>query len=178
MYAFVQNSIRPSTAAAQCSLAELLDFGPAQTFVSHFWGSKIEDTLHALGKHCQQYKEGDRVRVWICSFANNQRRIVEELGGSVVDQATTVATQDHKLMASEKLATSSFSQALHSKYRSAVALMLDNDCQTLKRIWCLYEVLCVILMQEKGSPIRFDLCTPHGVLNKGSLETSSHMFSI
>jgi hypothetical protein len=161
MYAFVDQAIRPSTGAAQCSLAELLDFGPAETFVSHWWGSKVESTLEALERHCEGQ---DGVRVWICSIANNQRRIGEELGGNI-DQ-------------------SSFSQALHSNHCRAMALMLDDGCETLKRIWCLYEILCVILMRDEHEqhhnkdddgklPIRFDLCTPQGILNHGNLPTEA-----
>jgi len=154
MYEAVEHSILPSTAAAQSSLAELLDFGPAETFVSHWWGSKVESTLEALEKHCEGH---DTVRVWICSVANNQRRITEELGSDIDG--------------------SSFSQALHSKHCRAMALMLDDGCETLKRIWCLYEVLCVILMRDNHDhdqiPIEFDLCTSQGILNRGNLHTQA-----
>merc|ERR1711907_798267 len=109
-------------------------------------GSKVESTIEALDKHCEG---STATRVWICSVANNQRRIAEELGSNIDE--------------------SSFSLALHSHHCKAMALMLDDGCETLKRIWCLYEVLCVILMRDKHEqdrdkddnaqlPIRFDLC--------------------
>lgn len=161
MYHAVKHAVRPSTAAAQSSLAELLDFGPAETFVSHWWGSKVDSTLEALDKHCNGR---DSVRVWICSVANNQRRISEELGVNIEQ--------------------SSFSLALHSPSCKAMALMLDDGCETLKRIWCLYEVLCVILMRDNHEstrgwdsddepPIEFDLCTPQGILNHGTLHAKA-----
>jgi hypothetical protein len=80
MYDAVNSVVMPYTAASHSSLAELLNFGPCHTFVSHFWGAELDLTLEALTQHSKPYdfKEHD-VRVWICSIANNQRRITEEL---------------------------------------------------------------------------------------------------
>jgi len=145
MYQANDKLIKPCTAAAQCSLAELLDFGPVETFVSHFWGSPVPDTLLSLSLHAGDNAEK---RVWICSLANNQRRLEEELGNDV-DKST-------------------FAQALKSGTCGAMALILDQDMGSLTRFWCLYEIMTVITMRQNGFPdFLFDLCTPQGVINRG-----------
>jgi len=147
MYEVVSKVVKPSTAAAQSSLAELLNFGPVDTFVSHFWGSAFEGMLKALDMHCRQKSD---TRFWICSVANNQYRIEQELGAEIDN--------------------SPFAQALRSSTCTAMALMLDDGCETLRRIWCLYEIMTVILLQDSKPTFNLDFCTPSGVLNRGDLQ--------
>jgi len=147
MYHANEKSILCETLASQSSLAELFDFGPVDTFVSHYWGHDVSNTLEALRKQA-----GDRhdCRVWICSIANNQRCIQEELGNDV-DQ-------------------SPFARALRSDTCRAAALMLDKDAAALTRFWCLYEIMTVIQLQSSSVDITLDLCTSSGVVSRGDVE--------
>jgi len=146
MYDAVQSWIKPDTAPTQSAFASLCKFGPVNTFVSHWWGSPLPHTLESLERHCN----GDEAqRVWICSLANNQWRLKEEMGDGVN--------------------ASPFRQALASQSCNSMALMLDSDGAPLKRFWCLYEIMTVIILRSEGKIMEFDLCTPEGVINRGQM---------
>ena len=74
----VRTYVKPETARAECSYADLLAHleGPAPVtrFVSHSWSNRFEDLVDALGAF--ELSES----FWICAFAMNQHRIDEELG--------------------------------------------------------------------------------------------------
>lgn len=148
MYQAVSAWIKPETGPSQSSLAALSDFGPVDTFVSHWWGSPLKQTLEALKRHMDG---GDpNQRFWICSVANNQWRVSEELG--------------------DDIDTSPFRQALACGTCKSMALMLDTDGAPLKRYWCLYEIMTVMRLRNEGRPMELDLCTPDGVINRGSVK--------
>jgi hypothetical protein len=113
------------------------------TFISHWWGSPLKQTLDALIKHDPTQKQ----RIWICSVANNQWRVAQELG--------------------DDIEASPFKQALASDSCKCMALMLDTDGAPLTRYWCLYEIMTVIRLRSNGRPMELDLCTPKGVINRG-----------
>jgi len=146
MHEVVAHWIRKETAVPQCSFASLFDYGPPDTFVSHFWGHPFEDLLKSARKHGEMVagngSSGGRRRLWICSFANDQRRINEELGSDIDESA--------------------FRKALESKTCTAMALMFGTDGAPLQRCWCLYEIL-----QADQRKLQLDICTPTGVVNRG-----------
>jgi len=149
MYRLVEVAVRPDTAASQSSLAEVFDFGPVDTFVSHYWGSVVSHTLLCLEKHAG----GDEaLRIWLCSMVNNQRRIAEELG--------------------KDIDRSPFARALNCRSCRAAALILDTDGAPLKRFWCLYEIMTIIQLMRSDKGMMFDLCTPQGVVNRGDVPPS------
>jgi hypothetical protein len=153
MYHAVTSWIKPEAAPTQSSFAALCDFGPVDTFVSHFWGSPLNQTLESLQRHADTH-EGHH-RIWICSVANNQWRVAEELG--------------------DDIDTSPFRQALACDTCRCMALMLDTDGAPLKRYWCLYEIMTVMRLQKEGRNIMFDLCSPDGVINKGKMKTEASL---
>jgi len=147
MYEAVKYWISPETAVAHCSFASLFDYGPPDTFVSHYWGHSFDDLLKSSRLHGSVVAGGDdaagsRRRLWICSFANDQRRVSEELGSDIDESA--------------------FKKALESRTCSAMALMFGEDGAPLQRCWCLYEILLCEYLQ-----LPLDICTPKGVVNRG-----------
>lgn len=147
MYHAVTSWIKPETGPTQSSFAALCDSGPVAVFVSHWWGSPLKQTLEALKRHA----EGGEVnqRIWICSVANNQWRVAEELG--------------------DDIDISPFRQALDCSTCRCMALMLDTDGAPLKRYWCLYEIMTVMRLRQEGRSMELDLCSPEGVINRGSV---------
>jgi hypothetical protein len=137
MYEVVDHWVKPQTAAPQCSFASLCNYSLPNTFVSHFWGHPFEHMLISASK---LHGGGEQSRLWICSFANDQRRVSEELGSSLDDSA--------------------FKKALCSLDVKSMALMFGEDGAPLKRAWCLYEIL-----QAEVHDIPVDICTPSGVLS-------------
>jgi len=150
MYYVNTNILLPITKPFGLSFAEMV--GPKQTkyFVSHYWGTPFEHSMHSIIKHAQlaEGRKWKSAPYWCCSFSNNQWSIEEELG-------------------SGDLAQSSFYLALTDPQTCATVMLLDEEAQALSRVWCLFEVLQTCLLSQRRPNFQgLLLCTPSGVLNK------------
>lgn len=94
-------------------------------FVSHFWGHLFIQTLEALRKWAQARFAGmalvspQSVVFWICLFALNQHAVADEVG--------------------EDPMHGPFNAALAQAEAGAV-MIIDEQVNPFKRIWCLFEV--------------------------------------
>jgi len=132
-------------AAHKCSYSELVnpDGVCIDFFVSHWWGHPFAETIASL--HCwaqQSYnKVGkcscEEVVYWVCAMALNQHRVSEEVGSSPEEGP--------------------FNSAL-MQARGAI-MILDENVQPFRRIWCLYEV-----KRLKDMNKRFELVNSTGPL--------------
>eukprot|EP00931_Biecheleriopsis_adriatica_P016904 TRINITY_DN12311_c0_g2_i1.p1 TRINITY_DN12311_c0_g2~~TRINITY_DN12311_c0_g2_i1.p1 ORF type:complete len:955 (-),score=130.35 TRINITY_DN12311_c0_g2_i1:54-2831(-) len=158
MYYIDPNIVRPLTSQSKLSLAEHIGPQPVKWFISHWWGTAFRDTCSAIQKHALAYspekeeKEALSPSYWICTFANNQHRIPEELGKTHSE--------------------SSFYLALTSKSCIGTCMILDERAVPLTRSWCLFELLQTMELEEqRGSEHHHGLVfgTTTGVLNKGAV---------
>ncbi|CAK9072698.1 unnamed protein product [Durusdinium trenchii] len=136
----IRQVFRPDTLLQQCSLAELHTPGPAQSFVSHAWCLQVNEVFVALAR---AFAGAEMMRFWIAAFSLNHW-CLEEHHGLVSD-------------------------VLRSRNCQSLAVILGPQAETLKRLWCLYEVL----LASDGRPERpgkmaLKLCSPQGVLNVGT----------
>eukprot|EP00435_Cladocopium_sp_Y103_P072412 s207_g40.t1 len=110
----------------QTSFSELLNAHGlyVHCFVSHFWGHFYSKTLQSLRlwsennferMGCEQVKA---MVFWICLFALNQHEVAEEVGDSPIQGPFNAA----------------LAQA------EAAVMILDEQINPFKRIWCLFEV--------------------------------------
>ena len=94
-------------------------------FVSHFWGHLFSQTVTALRRwaemNCERIgAESSKSMVyWICLFALNQHAVAEEVG--------------------ENPMQGPFNAALAQAEGGAV-MVLDEEINPFKRIWCLFEI--------------------------------------
>jgi len=96
-------------------------------FVSHFWGHLFCRTLAALELYVRRVCTSDAsvglapedVIFWVCLFALNQHNPAEEVGSSPEEGP--------------------FNSAL-SKASMGAVMVLDENVEPFRRIWCLYEV--------------------------------------
>eukprot|EP00931_Biecheleriopsis_adriatica_P118213 TRINITY_DN93666_c0_g1_i1.p1 TRINITY_DN93666_c0_g1~~TRINITY_DN93666_c0_g1_i1.p1 ORF type:complete len:983 (-),score=152.76 TRINITY_DN93666_c0_g1_i1:27-2975(-) len=152
MYDIARHWIHPETASSQSSMSSLLSFGAVTVFVSHYWGEPIKDTLMTLSRHermLQAQGSPGGVRYWLCSIANNQRRIAEDLGADID--------------------SSPFGQTLRSDSCIGMALMFGLKGSPLTRFWCLYEITTIVNLREREGKanLMFDICMPSGVITRG-----------
>ncbi|CAK9026198.1 unnamed protein product [Durusdinium trenchii] len=95
------------------------------SFVSHYWGHIFEKTIAALRlwaeEHFSSLPSGwpQSVVYWICLFALNQHAVAEEVG--------------------ESPKQGPFNAALAQASAGAV-MVLDEEINPFRRIWCLFEV--------------------------------------
>jgi len=148
MYNLVGTSIKRDTALCRSSLAEIFDFAPVETCVSHYWGMDVGSLIEALDHHCA----GDEGRsLWVCAFASDQFRHRIEFGSDIDE--------------------SPFVQALRAHSCEAFALVLDDEAVALHRAWCLYEVVLVLESLRCGPTMLLDFCTPNGVANRDGISS-------
>lgn len=121
----------------ESSFSELVNaFGlVVHCFVSHYWGHIFSKTLAALrlwakARHWKAHLGQPQSMVfWICLFALNQHEAAEEVG--------------------EDLMQGPFNAALAQAEQGAV-LILDEEINPFKRIWCLFELS---RLHELGKPL-------------------------
>ena len=111
MHFVVSNIVVPLTAKEQVSFASLLGGMPVLFFVSHSWGTSFPHFVKCITRHASFIAVPDNA-YWICSFANNQWSLADELGTTVMD--------------------SSFARVLRSGIRGVV-MVLDKEVQPLTR---------------------------------------------
>ena len=115
-------------------------------FVSHFWGHLFGQTVTALRRwaemNCEQIgAESSKSMVyWICLFALNQHAVADEVG--------------------ENPMQGPFNAALAQAEGGAV-MVLDEEINPFKRIWCLFEIS---RLKELNQP--FELICEMGSLSK------------
>eukprot|EP00434_Breviolum_minutum_P042621 symbB.v1.2.037947.t1/scaffold5750.1/size24005/1 len=135
----VDQVLKPDTALAQSSLAELHMPGPAHTFVSHSWQLNVKELFVALAR---SFAGLEMLRLWMAVFSVNHWRPI----------STTPAE-------------SCCHEVLKSRSCQCVALVLGGDAQSLKRLWCLYEVFAAVNSERQMS---LKLCSPQGLLSVGT----------
>ena len=115
-------------------------------FVSHFWGHLFSQTVTALQRwaemNCERIgAESSKSMVyWICLFALNQHAVADEVG--------------------ENPMQGPFNAALAQAEGGAV-MVLDEEINPFKRIWCLFEIS---RLKELNQP--FELICEMGSLSK------------
>jgi len=148
MYYICQNIVEPLTRERQISYSELVGPSQVQWFISHFWGSPFQEFVNAIVRHAQGISlEWKDVAYWVCTFANNQWQVREELGGGDWQQ-------------------SSFFMALQSPGCKGTIMVMDPLAKPLTRSWCLFELLQTFLRQARGDDFSFLIGTANGVLNQ------------
>ena len=115
-------------------------------FVSHFWGHLFSQTVTALRRWAEMNSERMDVEspksmvFWICLFALNQHDVADEVG--------------------ENPMQGPFNAALAQAEGGAV-MVLDEEINPFKRIWCLFEIS---RLKELNQP--FELICEMGSLSK------------
>ncbi|CAK9046130.1 unnamed protein product [Durusdinium trenchii] len=115
-------------------------------FVSHFWGHLFSSTLKALDIWAQdnfqkmQSAQAESLVFWICLFALNQHDVAEEVG--------------------ENPRQSPFNAAL-AQAKGGGVMVLDEDVNPFKRVWCLFEISRLKDLQRP-----FELISALGSLSK------------
>ena len=115
-------------------------------FVSHFWGHLFSQTVTALRRWAEMNSERMDMEspksmvFWICLFALNQHAVEDEVG--------------------ENPMQGPFNAALAQAEGGAV-MILDEEINPFKRIWCLFEIS---RLKELNQP--FELICEMGSLSK------------
>lgn len=126
-------------------------------FVSHFWGKLFSETVTALRLWAEQYQRSSgtassttlstagtacpkAVVFWICLFAVNQHDVADEVGDSPMQGPFNAAI---------------------AKATGGAVMVLDEDINPFKRIWCLFEVS---RLKELDQP--FELICEMGSLSR------------
>ena len=115
-------------------------------FVSHFWGHLFSQTVTALRRWAEMNSQRMGVEnpksmvYWICPFALNQHAVADEVG--------------------ENPMQGPFNAALAQAEGGAV-MVLDEEINPFKRIWCLFEIS---RLKELNQP--FELICEMGSLSK------------
>ncbi|CAE7029591.1 ANKRD50 [Symbiodinium sp. CCMP2592] len=142
-------------ARAQSSFSELLNPHGCRVhfFVSHFWGHLFQTTMAALTAWADAQGELMNVAAsmdivyWICLFAVNQHNAAEEVGDVPM--------------------RGPFNAAL-SQAKGGAVMVLDQNAEPFKRIWCLFEVH---RLHKLDCP--FELITEWGSLSSVAQTASS-----
>ena len=115
-------------------------------FVSHFWGHLFSQTVTALRRWAEMNCERIGVEspksmvFWICLFALNQHTVADEVG--------------------ENPMQGPFNAAL-AQAESGAVMVLDEEINPFKRIWCLFEIS---RLKELNQPL--ELICEMGSLSK------------
>ena len=125
MYYLCSNIVKPLTRKERLSFAELVGPSSVQWFCSHYWGMPFLHFIDCLKGHAA----GEMTCYWVCTFANNQWKVSEELGDQVQD--------------------SSFYLALHGQTCRGTLFILDEKALPLTRSWCLFELYQSALLTEQ-----------------------------
>ena len=131
----VDKVVRPKTAATKCCLFDLvpsLHTASPQYFVSHTWSRKYSDLMKLLKTHFNVTVSTDAAAgmvLWLDIIAINQHPYTSKgvlLNADVANLAKVVKAVEKTLFG------------------------LDEECTSLTRIWCLFEVWQMFL--TKGAP--------------------------
>ena len=115
-------------------------------FVSHFWGHLFAQTVTALRRWAEMNRERMGIEspksmvFWICLFALNQHAVADEVG--------------------ENPMQGPFNAAL-AQAKCGAVMVLDEEINPFKRIWCLFEIS---RLKELNQP--FELICEIGSLSK------------
>eukprot|EP00811_Abedinium_folium_P036123 NODE_8861_length_1464_cov_5.495886.p1 GENE.NODE_8861_length_1464_cov_5.495886~~NODE_8861_length_1464_cov_5.495886.p1 ORF type:complete len:438 (-),score=71.81 NODE_8861_length_1464_cov_5.495886:151-1293(-) len=167
MHYIVSNIISPITAKYKVAYADMVRPGghhhlaerQLDWFVSHHWGLTFRSTFESIKHHAKTYApllrvgavSPENVKYWICSFSNNQHEL------------------DDDIPQSGPLDRCSFYKALTHDSCEGTAIIMDDEANTLTRIWCVYELFLTTTLRTEG---RADfkgliVCSDKGVLNEG-----------
>lgn len=152
--------VMPSTRFAGTSFASLVrkegaDIRPHH-FVSHNWKGSYQHFVESVLSHYKRFYEGradapskEDTYYWVCTFANNQHRVQEELGGKIDEGPFAVAISDAK-----------------ARHGQVVAVQDDSkpNQYTLSRVWCVFEMEFSLLEQM---PIVFS-CDSGALIERGA----------
>ena len=131
----VDKVVRPKTAATKCCLFDLvpsLHTASPQYFVSHTWSRKYSDLMKLLKTHFNVTVSTDAAAgmvLWLDIIAINQHPYTSKgvlLNADVANLAKVVKATEKTLFC------------------------LDEECTSLTRIWCLFEVWQTFM--NKGAP--------------------------
>jgi len=145
------NLVIPLTKEEKVSYAELVWPHRVEWFVSHCWATAFADFVETISKHSEEVPSqvNSEICYWICTFSNNQWKLVEELGKDIKD--------------------SSFYLALKSESCRGTAMVIDDTALPLRRVWCLFEIMTTYERNKSDTSFAgVFLCSHTGVLNKGS----------
>ena len=139
----VSNIITPITKEEDVSYAELA--GPVRLdwFISHNCSSPFQDFVQDVVNHAKWADDGHCV--WICSFANNQHRKGIEIGDDWKQSPLYLALKDPST--------------------KGTATVMNDEADTLTRIWCVFELFQTIEFKGPGGLL---LCTSTGVLKSSA----------
>ncbi|CAJ1377348.1 unnamed protein product, partial [Effrenium voratum] len=157
MHYVANNLLLPLTEAHRLSYAELVGPCQVQWFVSHCWNNAFADFVRALQKVAIGTHPREGVSFWICTFSNNQWQVQAELGDG------------------DPL-SSSFFLALQSPGCRGTAMVLDQNCEPLRRSWCLFELLQTHFVSDSSERVGYQgllLCTPAGILQWGNADVDT-----
>eukprot|EP00946_MAST-07B_sp_MAST-7B-sp1_P000429 g429.t1 len=151
--------VMPVTRFAGTSFASLVrkegaDIRPHH-FVSHNWKGSYQHFVDSILSHYNRVYGGkpgaskEDTYYWVCTFANNQHRVSEELGGEIDEGPFAVAISDVK-----------------SRHGQVVAVQDDSKPSqfTLSRGWCVFEMEFSLLQQM---PIVFS-CDNGALIEQGA----------
>lgn len=151
MYYICSNLVMQLTKKERLSYADWAGAGRANWFVSHYWGMAFKTFVRSIEQHAKSVAEctgWEHSRYWICTFANNQWKLGDE-----------VVWPD-----------SSFGLALLSPQTRGTLMILDEEALPFTRSWCLYEVFKTYELYASNEREGFEgllLGTATGVLNYG-----------
>eukprot|EP00435_Cladocopium_sp_Y103_P060705 s362_g22.t1 len=141
----IEQVIQPDTALPQTSLAELHMPGPAHTFVSHSWQLNVNDIFGSLQR---SFAGAEMLRLWMAVFSLNHWTWPSSQAEMPIEQSCSA-------------------EVLRSRCQS-FALVLGPELESLKRLWCLYEVLLATECSNAQRPMSLKLCSPQGLLSVGT----------
>eukprot|EP00930_Biecheleria_cincta_P031843 TRINITY_DN22091_c0_g1_i1.p1 TRINITY_DN22091_c0_g1~~TRINITY_DN22091_c0_g1_i1.p1 ORF type:complete len:1181 (+),score=181.17 TRINITY_DN22091_c0_g1_i1:54-3596(+) len=122
--------IKPATAAARCSMVELLaDHEQIPTwFISHWWGETISSFVRCVARHEQVRALPDTAAYWVCAYANRQHDLGEALTDDPLESSFYLAMKESVglLLLLDEEKTDSFGA-------------VTGPATPLTRIWCCFE---------------------------------------
>lgn len=147
--------LRPVSAASKCCVFDMVPVehtGPPRFFVSHAWSRPLKELLGLLRSHLDDAAEALNVLVWIDIMVRHAavlRPCVGPTSLCLAGHATRPITGFVLLQAINQHPYENRG-ALHDTDLTGIAQVvaatertlfcLDEDCTSLTRIWCLYEV--------------------------------------
>ncbi|CAB9517629.1 expressed unknown protein [Seminavis robusta] len=127
MYHLVEFVIKPVTKDCKCSLVEILSDQqqqPPKWFVSHVWSEPLVNFLLSIEEHARVRGISEDEFYWVCSVANNQHSIDDDINIDPDPRKT------------------SFYRAMQKC--EGVLLCLDKDANPFNRIWCCFEEAMIV----------------------------------
>jgi len=125
-------------APGSLSYKELVSRTPTKStfFCSHWWGERVFEFVECCEAHARiRGLDSSSATYWICAYANRQHELENEIGN---DPEQT-----------------SFRKAMN--HSQGVLLILDRKATPFTRIWCCFEIYCILNDDSKD----FDIVTKH-----------------